>query len=138
MVRTGEHSGFLVGWNDGLGWIFVQGGGTEFSPADYYIPHIHPINNLWGGISPSRREEPCWFVLCPLKYLRETMLLLRVAPRGRKDAAERRRGPGAVYACHHRCLKGEFHRLPLGCILKIHVFMLPDFRGVRQSFSPCC
>lgn len=81
MVRTGEHSGFLVGWNDGLGWIFVQGGRTEFSPADYYIPHIHPINNLWGGFSPSRREEPCWFVLCPLKYLRETMLLLRVAPR---------------------------------------------------------
>ena len=88
MVRTGEHSGFLVGWNDGLGWIFVQGGRTKFSPADYYIPHIHPINNLWGGISPSRRGVPCWFVLCPLKYLRETMLLLRVAPR----RAERCRG----------------------------------------------
>ena len=53
----------------------------EFSPADYYIPHIHPINNLWGGIFPSRRGEPCWFVLCPLKYLQETMLLLRAVPR---------------------------------------------------------
>ena len=90
--RTGKHSGFLVGWNDGLGWIFVQGGRTEFSPADYDIPHIHPINNLWGGISPSRRGEPCWFVLCPLKYLQETMLLLRAVPRGVercRGAAER-------------------------------------------------
>ena len=25
-------------------------------------------------------------------------------------------GPGAVYTCHHKCLKGEFHRLSLGCI----------------------
>ena len=90
--RTGKHSGFLVGWNDGLGWIFVQGGRTEFPPADYDIPHIHPINNLWGGISPSRRGEPCWFVLCPLKYLQETMLLLRAVPRGVercRGAAER-------------------------------------------------
>ena len=63
MVWTGEHSGFLVGWIDGLGWIFVQGGRTKFSPADYYIPHIHPINNLWGGFSPSRHGVPCWFVL---------------------------------------------------------------------------
>ena len=88
----GEHSGFLVGWNDGLGWIFVQGGRTEFSPADYDIPHIHPINNLWGGISLSRRGEPCWFVLYPLKYLQETMLLLRAVPRGVercRGAAER-------------------------------------------------
>ena len=64
----------------------------EFSPADYSIPHIHPINNLWGGFSPSRRGEPCWFVLCPLKYLQETMFLLRAVPRGVercRGAAER-------------------------------------------------
>lgn len=51
MVRTGDHSGFLVGWNDGLGWIFVQSGRTEFSPADYYIhthpPHKQPVGRVF-------------------------------------------------------------------------------------------
>ena len=62
-------------------------------PLRIIISHTStPINNLWGGISPSRRGEPCWFVLYPLKYLQETMLLLRAVPRGVercRGAAER-------------------------------------------------
>ena len=66
--------------------------GRNFPLRIIISTHIHPINNLWGGFSPSRRGVPCWFVLCPLKYLQETMLLLRVAPRGAErccGAAER-------------------------------------------------
>ena len=85
MVRTGEHSGFLVGWNDGLGWIFVQGGRTEFSPADYYIPHIHPHKQPVGRDFPFPPRRTLLVCVVPAKiFAGDDASLEGSSPRGGK------------------------------------------------------
>ena len=73
------------GWNDGMGWIFVQGGRAEFSPADYYIPHIHPHKQPVGRDFPFPPRRTLLVCVVPAKiFAGDDASLEGSSPRGGK------------------------------------------------------